>query len=152
MPAKPIEMIVSLKVPDTTATTSLQTLNKIGFTKIKDVKRADVYKFFVDGDAEKFKNEICKVDILVNANKHSVEFSTKKENNIKILVKNINDDENGLLSTLKNRLGFKNINKVEKATLWGLSIDANEKEARKIAEKAAKELLINENYQEFSVL
>ncbi len=152
MPAKPIEMIVSLKVPDTTAITALQTLNKIGFTKIKEVNRADYYKFLVDGDAEKFKDKISKVDILVNANKHLCKFEIQKEKAVKILVKNINNDCSGILSTLNNRLGFKNINKVEKAILWSITVDTNEKEARKIAQNAAKELLINENYQEFVIL
>ena len=123
---KTVEMIVSLKVPDTTAITALQTLNKIGFIKIKDVKRADYYKFLIEGDEEQFKNKISKVDILVNANKHSYDFSVQKGNSINILVKNINGDGSGILSTLKDRLGFKNIKNVEKATLWSLSVDADE--------------------------
>ena len=149
---KTVEMIVSLKVPDTTAITALQTLQKIGFDKIKDAKRSDYYTFLIEGDAEKFRNQISKVDILVNANKHSCSFSAPKGNDIKILVKNINDDGNGILSILKNRLGFKNIKKAEKATLWSLMIDSDEKESRKIADKAAKELLVNENYQEYEIL
>ena len=152
MPTKTVEMIVSLKVPDTTAITALQTLQKIGFNKIKSVKREDDYKFLIEGDDKNFKDKICKVDILVNANKHSYEFSISKENDIKILVKNINDDVSGLLSTLKNRLGFKNIKKVEKAILWSLTIEAEEKEAKEIADKAAKELLGNEHYQEYEIL
>jgi len=149
---KTIEMIVSLKVPDTTAITALQTLQRIGFDKIKGVKRADYYKFLIEGDEEKFKNQICKVDILVNANQHSYAFSVPKDSNVRILVKNINDGESGILATLKNRLGFKNIKNVEKAILWSMSIDADEKEAGKIAEKAARELLVNEHYQEFEIL
>ena len=149
---KTIEMIVSLKVPDTTAITALQTLQKIGFSKIKDVKRADYYKFFIEGDEEKFKSQICKADILVNANKHSYAFSVPKDSTTKILVNNINDDGSSILSTLKNRLGFGSIKKAEKAVLWSIAIDADENEAKKIAEKAAKELLVNENYQEFEVL
>src|SRR3989338_269127 len=149
---KTIEMIVSLKVPDTTAITALQTLQRIGLDKIKDVKRADYYKFFIEEDEEKFKSQICKADILVNANKHSYTFSIPKDSNVKILVKNINDDGSGILATLKNRLGFKNIKNVEKAILWSMSIDADEKEAGKIAEKAARELLVNEHYQEFEIL
>ena len=151
MPTKTIEMIVSLKVPDTTAITALQTLQKIGFGKIKDIKRADYYKFSVENDTEKFKEKICKVDILVNANKHSYDFSISKDSNVKVLVKNINGEESSILSTLKNRLGFKNIKKVEKAVLWSLSIDAEQKDAIKIAENAARELLVNENYQEFTI-
>ena len=149
---KTIELIISLKVPDTTAITALQTLQKLGFNKIKDVKRADYYKFSVEGDEGKFREKISKVDIIVNANKHSFDFSINKNNAIKILVKNINDDESSLLSTLKNRLGLDNIKKVEKAVLWSLAVDADEKESRKIAEKAAKDLLVNEHYQEYVIL
>ena len=152
MPIKTVEMVVSLKVPDTTAITALQTLQKIGFNKIRNVARSDYYKFSIEGNEKKFKSQICKVDILVNANKHSYAFSISKDQNVKILVKNINDDGSGLLSTLKNRLGFKSIKKIEKATLWSLSIDADEKETRKIANKAATELLVNEHYQEYKIL
>lgn len=152
MTTKTVEMVVSLKVPDTTAITALQTLQKIGFNKIKDVKREDYYKFEVEGDEEKFRNKISKVDILVNASKHLYDFSIKKGNNVKILVKNIDDGGKGLLATLKNRLGFKNIKKVEKAILWSLMINADGEESKEIAGKAAKELLANENYQEFRIL
>lgn len=152
MPAKTIEMVVGLKMPDNTAITALQTLKKIGFNKINDVKREDYYKFLIEGDAEKFKKQISKADILVNANKHYHDFSIKKDGTMKILVKNINDDGNGILSTLKNRLGFKDIKQIEKGILWSLSMDADENESRKIAEKAAKELLVNENYQEYGIL
>mgnify|MGYP001600405526 CR=1 FL=1 len=149
---KTVELVVSLRVPDTTAITALQTLQKIGFNKIRDIKRADYYSFSIEGDEKDFKDKICKVDILVNANKHSYDFAIKKDNNIKILVKNINDDGSGILTTLKNRLGLKNIKNVEKAILWSLSIAADETEAKKIEEKAAKELLVNENYQEFEII
>ena len=152
MPIKTMEMIVSLKMPDTTAITALQTLQKLGFNKIKDVKRSFWYKFSVEGNLENFKNKISKVDILVNANKHSFDFEIKKDNYVKILVKNIDDDGSGLLSTLKSRLGFSNLRKAESGVLWSLLIDANEKESGKIAEKAAKDLLVNEHYQEFAVL
>ena len=149
---KQVEMIVSLKMPDTTALTALQTLQKIGFNKIKGISRADYYNFSIEGDIEKFKSRICKVDILVNANKHAYNFSITKDNKIKIIVKDLNGDGSRLLSTLKNRLGLEEIKKIEKATLWSMAIDADEKEARKIAESAARELLVNENYQEFVIL
>jgi len=149
---KTVEMIVSLKVSDNTAITALQTLQKIGLDKIKSVKKQDYYKFFIEDDLDKFKKQICKVDILVNANKHFFEFSIQKNANVRILVKNIDDDGNSILLALKNSFGFKNVKNVSKATLWSLSINAEEKEARKIAEKAAKELLVNENYQEYVIL
>ncbi len=152
MSQKTIEMVATLKMPDTTAITALQTLQKIWFNKIKDVKRADYYKFLIEGDEEKFKDKISKADILVNANKHFFEFEIKKDASVKILVKNKDDDGSGLLSVLKDRLGFSGIRKAEKGVLWSLNIGADEKEAGKIAEKAAKELLVNENYQEYEIL
>ena len=152
MPTKTIELIVTLKVPDTTAITALQTLQKLGFNKIKDLKRYFYYRFDVDGDEEDFRNKISKVDILVNANKHSFSFGIKNDGFAKVLVKNTDDDGSGLLSTLKNRLGFKNINKVENAVIYGLQIDAEEEEAKKIADKAAKDLLVNEHYQEYEII
>ena len=152
MPTKTIELVVSLKVPDTTAITALQTLQKLGFNKVKDLKRYFYYKFSVEGNEEEFKNKISKVDILVNANKHSFDFGIKNNNLVKVLVKNTDDDGSGLLSTLKNRLGFRNIKKAESAVIYGLQIDAEEKEAKKIAEKAAKDLLVNEHYQEYKLL
>ena len=156
MPAKTVELTVelavSLKMSDTTAITALQTLQKLGFKKIKNVKRYFYYRFTIDGNEEDFKNKISKVDILVNANKHSFDFEIKKEDYVKIMVKNTDDDSSGLLSILKNRLGFSSIKKIESAVMWGLSIEGDEKEAKKIAEKAAKDLLVNENYQEFTML
>ncbi|MEK6984743.1 MAG: phosphoribosylformylglycinamidine synthase subunit PurS [Nanoarchaeota archaeon] len=154
---KTVEMVVGLKVPDNTAITTLQTLRQIGFNNIQDVKRADYYKFSIEGNVNKFKEKICKVDILVNANKHFFEFELIKNASPKacvffVMVKNINDEGSGILSALKKRLEFKNIKKVDKAVLWSLTIDAEEKGAETIAEKAAKELLVNENYQEFEVL
>ena len=149
---KTVVMIVSLKVPDTTAFSAMQTLKNIGFDKIKDVKRDDYYKFSIEGDDGKFKGKINKVDILVNANKHLCTFSLKKDESVKILVKNINGNQSEILLTLKNRLGLNEIKNVEKAVLWSLAIDAEKTQARKIAEKAARELLVNENYQEYLIL
>ena len=152
MPAKTIELVVSLKMPDTTAITALQALQKLGFKKIKNVKRYFYYKFAIDGNEEDFKNKISKADILVNANKHSFDFEIKKDDYVKIMVKNTDDEGSGILSTLKNRLGFGSIKKIESGVIYGLQIDADAKESRKIAEKAAKDLLVNENYQEFEIL
>ena len=152
MNQKTIEMAVTLKMPDNTAITALQTLQRMGFEKIKGAKRADYYKFLIEGDVEKFKDKISKADVLVNTNKHLFSFAMKKDASANILVKNTDDDGSGILSTLKDRLGFVGIKKAEKGVLWSLSIDADEKDARKIAEKAAKQLLVNENYQEYSIM
>jgi len=100
---KTIELTVKLKIPDTTAITALSTLHNMGFSKINDLKRADYYKFTIEGDVEKFKERISKADIIVNANKHSFDFAAKDDESAKIKVSNFDDDNSGLLSTLKNR-------------------------------------------------
>ena len=147
---KTIELIVSLKVPDNTSITALATFHKLGYLKIKSLRRADYYKFQIEGDASKFKERISKVDILVNANKHSFDFAIKQDGAKKVLVKNSDDDGSGLLDLLKNRLGFKDLKKTSKATLWSLEIE--DKDPEKLADKAAKELLVNEHYQEYTII
>lgn len=154
---KQVELFVGLKIPDNIAITAFHTLERMGFKQLKNLERKEYYKFNFEGDEENFKKKISKVDILVNANKNNYQFelNNKKENNnfkINVLIKNI-DDGSGLLSTLKERLGFKNIKKIEKGILWISDIDANDKkEAETVAEKITKELLMNENYQEFKII
>jgi len=88
---------------------------------------------------------------LVNANKHKYSFDLENNNKINVLIQNL-DNEKGLLSTLKIRLGFKNIKKVEKGVLWVLSINAINVNSKELAEKIAKDLLMNENYQKMSII
>ncbi|MBS3102462.1 hypothetical protein J4458_03370 [Candidatus Woesearchaeota archaeon] len=116
------ELFVSLKVPDNVAITAFHTLERMGYKKLKKLERKGYYKFDFFGDIKKFQSEISKVDILINANKHQLSFELEKnnkKNNIKkinILVQDL-DDGKGLLSTLKNRLGFKNMKNAEKGVL-----------------------------------
>ena len=60
------------------------------------------------------------------------------------------DNGTGLLSTLKERLGFNNIKKLEKGVLWTMYFD--KRADKKIAVDITKSLLMNENYQKFSIL
>jgi hypothetical protein len=55
------------------------------------------------------------------------------------------------LSTLKERLGFTNIKKLEKGILWTMYFD-KKAQARKIAVDITKNLLMNENYQKHNML
>ena len=152
------ELFVSLKVPDNVAITAFHTLERMGYKKLKKLERKGYYKFDFFGDIKKFQSEISKVDILINANKHQFSFNLEKNNNNKNNIKKINilvqdlDDGKGLLSTLKNRLGFKNMKNAEKGVLWALSIDADEENAKNTAIEIAKSLLMNENYQKFRIL
>ncbi len=159
-----IEMFVSLKVPDNAAITAFNTLKKMGCGKLKNLERSDYYKFDVKGGFDDFKEKISNVDILVNANKHKHSFeldnNKKNKNNLKnqknkdkkinVLVQDL-DNGIGLLSTLKERLGFYNIKKLEKGILWTMHFD-KKTNAEKIAPDIAKNLLMNENYQKYRIL
>jgi phosphoribosylformylglycinamidine (FGAM) synthase PurS component len=151
------ELIVSLKVPDNVAITAFNTLRRMGY-KLKRLERADYYRFDVKGNLEDFKEKISNTDILVNANKNKYNFgldSNKKikDNNYKkinILVQDI-DNGDGLLSTLRERLGFANIKKLEKGILWTMHFD-KKAQAKKIAVDITKNLLMNDNYQKYRIL
>ena len=140
------ELIVRLIISDNTAVTAFYTLEKMGH-KLKGLKRENYYKFYVDGNEKEFIKKIGKVDILVNYNKNSYTIKKPDEKfednnfiNIRILVKNIDDNAFSLLSTLKERLGFKNIKKIEKGVLWTLSFDSAEN-AKNQTEEIAKTLI-----------
>ncbi|MDP6548440.1 MAG: hypothetical protein QF917_05855, partial [Candidatus Woesearchaeota archaeon] len=136
-----VEMFVSLKVPDNIAITAFNTLKRMGYNKLKKLERSDYYKFGVKDNIEEFKRQISNTDILINSNKHKYNFdlnnnANNKKNNIKykkinILVQDL-DNGNSLLSTLKERLGFTNIKKLEKGILWTMYFD-KKAQARKIA-------------------
>ena len=147
--AKTVEMFVFLKIPDLTAITAAKTLNELGISDFTSLSRADYYRFLIEGDVDNFRSKISKVDILVNSNKHNAIFSSIP-GIAKIIVKDIENPGEGILKTLKNRLGFNEIKKIEKGTLW--IFETVSKDPKKLAEKAAKDLLVNEHFQEYEVL
>ena len=148
-------MIVSLKVPDNVAITAFNTLKRMKYSQLKRLERSDYYKFDVQGNVEDFKKRISNTNILVNSNKNKFSFSinNSKNNNFKrinILVWEL-DDENSLLKTLKERLGFDNIKKLEKGVLWAMYFD-KKANAKKTAVEITKNLLMNENYQKYRIM
>ena len=145
-----VEMFVSLKVLDNVTITAFNTLKRMKYKQLKKLNRSYYYKFDVKGNIEDCKKQISKVDILVNSNKHKFFFSIEKNKNINILVQDL-DNANSLLSTLKERLGFKNIKKLEKGILWTMYFD-KKMQAKKIALEITKSLLMNENYKKYKIL
>jgi len=156
-----IELFVGFKIPDTTAITAFHTIEKLGYSELKKLKREIYYKFYITGNADKFSKKIAKTDILVNANKNN--YRVKKEGEqinresedlekIHILVKDIGDSGVGILKTLRERLGLKEINKMEKGIFWTLFFDCGRERAGEIAGEISKKLLYNENYQECRIL
>lgn len=150
-----MELFVRLIIPDTTSITAFHALERMGYKRLKKLQRQEYYKFYFIGDIEKFKNEITKVDILVNSNKNR--FFTKpngrlseEKEAVHILVKDIGDKCEKLLHILRERLGFKQIKKMEKGVLWTLNLKGVNKEI--VAEEIAKRLLVNVNYQEYKII
>ena len=136
-------MFVRLVVPDNIALTAKHTLHKMGF-KIADLRREDYFRFEADAkNTEELKNLLAKTDILANANKHKVSFAKEKQGT-KILVTELDATGQGLLHTLRERLGLTQVHSVLQGTLWTFTGCSEED-----AVKMTKELLINEHYQEF---
>ena len=149
------ELLVSLKVPDNVAITAFHTLERMGYNQLKKLERKEYYRFEFSGDKKAFERKISHVDILVNANKHKFSFSLSNsiknnENKINVLVQDLGDGS-GLLKTLKERLGFKNIKKAEKGVVWAMYFD-NIIDAGDIAVGITKSLLMNENYQKYRIM
>ncbi len=151
-----IEMMVSLIIPDNTALTSINVLHKMGYHKLLHLKREAYYKFTYEGDSKSFSEKISNVDILVNNNKHSVKFKKQSEtfgdSKTRILIKEIDDSGQSILSTLKNRFGFKNLKKVETGTIWALAIDDKPENITSIAWDIARKLFYNKHYQTAEIL
>ena len=70
--------------------------------------------------------------------------------NINILIQD-KDNSEGLLSTLRERLGFDEIKKLESGILWTMSFEKGI-DAKKIALEITKSLLMNDNYQKYKII
>ncbi len=152
------EMFVELLIPDSIAITCRKALERMGYSI--DVKRADYYKFKAKKDLSK---ELGEVDILVNANKHK--FTIKKQGEklesldkdgvfaVRVIVKDIDNPGKGILATLRERLGFTDVEDCEKGTMWTLFIKADSRDdALKTGEEITKSLLFNEHFQEYKII
>lgn len=137
-----MEMIVLLKIPDTTAITAFKTLKEMGFDNLKHLGRATYYHVGGNVKEEDLKN----VDVLVNVNKNTVHFKIEKEEGKQYILVKDKDQGDGLLNTL-HKLGLEGVTKIEKGVLWVLE-GVSKEEAIKIAE----ELLANRHYQEYKAV
>ena len=148
------ELFVSLKVQDNVARTAFHTLERMNYKELKRLDRQNYYKFNYSGDKKSFEKKISQVDILINVNKHKFLFELEKNEGrlkkINVLVQNL-DNDSGLLKTLRERLGFKNIKNLEKGILWSMYLH-DITGAENIAIDITKNLLMNENCQKFKII
>ncbi len=150
------EMYVSLVISDNTALTAANVLRKMGYHNLLNLKREAYYKFTFEGDSKSFSQKIAKIDILVNANKNRVFFKSPDDKfadaRPRILVREKDDNCNELLFTIKNRLGLKNIRKMERGIVWTIAIDDKPENVTPKAWEIARRLLYNKHYQTAEII
>ncbi|MBI4440166.1 hypothetical protein HY638_04305 [Candidatus Woesearchaeota archaeon] len=141
-----VELLVMLKVPDTTAITAQRVLERMGIDAGK-VHRADYYLFDIGGNEKEFAGKIVKVDVIVNSNKNTAQIGLSgKPKGTSVLVKDSDDECEGLLHVLTQRLGMREIKKIRRGVLWTMECD------RETAKGAAEQLLCNRHYQDYKIL
>jgi len=148
---------VWLKIPDAEASTVRNTLvRRMGLQGILiDVKKERLFSIDVEGGnpldlAKSFAKE------LVNENKESCKIlfdEVKFEGDYVPVKVGLHIEDGEAISTrerLRNRLGFKNVTDVKKATIWKLYIAGDKPE--KVAKEIAEWLLINPHKDSYEVL
>jgi phosphoribosylformylglycinamidine cyclo-ligase len=156
-----IEMTVGLKIPDTTAITAFKALQRMGIKELKSLKRSQYYRFRVSGDPSRAAEQLGKTDIIVNANKNT--FFTKPAGDpfpqedsglftIRVLVKDMENNDRGLPQVMRERLGMGFIDSVETGVLWTMGFDAERERAWKVARDLGNRFFANLNYQEAKFL
>jgi phosphoribosylformylglycinamidine (FGAM) synthase PurS component len=152
-----INLRVWLKIPDAEAATVKSTLiRRMGLGGVLlDVKRERLFSIDVDsGDPLELAKGFARE--LVNENKESykVLFDELKFEEGYVPVKvalHIEDGE--AISTrerLRNRLGFRNVTRVDRATIWKLYLKGGDREG--IAKRIAEGLLINPHKDSYEIL
>lgn len=138
---KTIYLLVGLKIPDTTAITTTNTLKELGY-RIDKVTRLKCYRFEVsDEKAEDIKMKLPKTDILVNSNKNTYEIRADIDIKDSVIVKD-KDTDKTLAPALAN-LGLEGIKSGEEAIIWTFHGAGDE-----IIKKATEDLLYNKHYQD----
>lgn len=152
-----INLRVWLKIPDAEAATVKNTLvRRMGFNDVlADVKKERLFSIEVDsGDPQELAKAFAKELVNENKESHKVLFNELKFEGEYVPVKvalHIEDGE--AISTkdrLRNRLGFKNVVDVKKATVWKLYIKGEN--AERVAREIAEGLLTNPHKDSYEVL
>jgi phosphoribosylformylglycinamidine (FGAM) synthase PurS component len=152
-----INLRVWLKIPDAEAATVKNTLKRrMGLMDVlNDVKKERLFSIEVDsGDPEELAKSFARELVNENKESHKVQIDKLEFEGGYVPVKvalHIEDGE--AISTrerLQNRLGFKNVVDVKKATIWKLYLTGSDAEVR--AKEIAERLLINPHKDTFEIL
>lgn len=152
-----INLRVWLSIPDAEAATVKNTLvRRMGFGDVlADVKKERLFSIDVDsGDPQELARAFARELVNENKESHKVLIDTLRFEGAYVPVKvalHIEDGE--AISTrdlLRNRLGFKNVKAVEKATIWKLYLKGENRE--RVAKEIAERLLINPHKDSYEIL
>lgn len=152
-----INLRVWLIIPDAEAATVKNTLvRRMGFGDVlADVKKERLFSIEIDsGDPQELAKAFAKE--LVNENKESYKasFDDLKFEGAYVPVKvELHIEDGEAISTrdrLRNRLGFKNVKNVEKATIWKLYLKDGNQE--RVAKEIAEGLLTNPHKDSYEIL
>jgi phosphoribosylformylglycinamidine (FGAM) synthase PurS component len=152
-----INLRVWLKIPDAEAATVKNTLSRrMGLKDVlADVKKERLFCIEIDGgDSAEMAKAFSKE--LVNENKEShkvtIDVLQFEEEYIALKVAlHIEDGEAiSIRDRLRNRLGFKNVVDVKKATIWKLYLNGMDAEER--AKEIAERLLINPHKDSYEII
>ncbi len=152
-----INLRVWLKIPDAEAATVKNTLERrMGFADLlADVKKERLFSIEVDsGDLQELAGVFARELVNENKESHKVLIDELKFEEGYIPVKvTLHIEDGEAISTrdrLRNRLGFKNVVDVKKATIWKLYLKGENQE--RVAREIAERLLINPHKDSYEVL
>jgi phosphoribosylformylglycinamidine synthase subunit PurS len=152
-----INLRIWLKIPDAEAATVKNTLRRrMGLMDVlNDVKKERLFSIEIDsGDPEELAKSFARELVNENKESHKVQIDNLEFEGGYVPVKvalHIEDGE--AISTrerLQNRLGFKNVVDVKKATIWKLYLTSPDAEVR--AKDIAERLLINPHKDTYEIL
>ena len=152
-----INLRVWLKIPDAEAATVKNTLiRRMGFGSVlEDVKKERLFSISVDsGNPEELAKAFARELVNENKESHKVLFDELEFEGGYVPVKvALHIDDGEAISTrdrLRNRLGFKNVTDVKKATVWKLYIKGENQET--MAREIAEGLLINPHKDTYEIM
>jgi phosphoribosylformylglycinamidine (FGAM) synthase PurS component len=152
-----INLRVWLIIPDAEAATVKNTLiRRMGCGDIlADVKKERLFSIDVDsGDPEVLAKAFAKELVNENKESHKVLIDSLSFEGAYVPVKvSLHIEDGEAISTrdrLRNRLGFKNVMSVKKATIWKLYLKGDDKE--RAAKEIAEGLLINPHKDSYEIL
>ena len=169
-----IALLVSLKIPDVTALTARNALQRrMGYAgTLKDLRREDFYSLEIEGDEASALALVTKLaeetNYFVNPNKHAFtvcpwgDWPAEKGNGLQTVRLLVTDPADtwgaGTAAALRERTGGQ-VQSAERGIMWTLSLASDSPAAaRQLAEEIAvtrridQGLLVNPHFQEWQLL